>query len=269
MDVQSQVLHKTSHDQSHVLSQLLGSIVNDSIEVVDMTQVLNEDTPVIQLPEPFKNTGGFQFKQLSKYDETGPVCYWNDFVAGEHCGTHFDAPNHWVTGRENASVDKIPVKNLIGEARVINIKEKCIENPDYCLTVEDIEEYEAEFGQIPKHSWVLLYTGWAEYLNSEKYFNTDRDGLSHTPGFTPEASRFLVERDILGVGVETVGTDAGIAHTFDPPFPSHHIMHQANKYGLAQLTNVDKLPPKGAVLIAAPLKIENGSGSPIRAIALV
>lgn len=122
MDVQSQVLHKTSHDQSHVLSQLLGSIVNDSIEVVDMTQVLNEDTPVIQLPEPFKNTGGFQFKQLSKYDETGPVCYWNDFVAGEHCGTHFDAPNHWVTGRENASVDKIPVKNLIGEARVINIK---------------------------------------------------------------------------------------------------------------------------------------------------
>lgn len=115
----------------------------------------------------------------------------------------------------------------------------------------------------------MLYTGWAEYLNSEKYFNTDRDGLSHTPGFTPEASRFLVERDILGVGVETVGTDAGIAHTFDPPFPSHHIMHQANKYGLAQLTNVDKLPPKGAVLIAAPLKIENGSGSPIRAIALV
>lgn len=269
MNVQTQRVNQTLDGQSKVLSQMLEGIINDSIEVIDLTQVLNENTPVIDLPEPFVNTSSFQMKRLSKYDETGPVCYWNDLTLGEHCGTHFDAPNHWVSGKENDSVDKIPAKNLIGEARVINIKDKCKENTDYCLTVEDIKEYEAKYGEIPKHSWVLLYTGWAEHINSEKFFNIDEEGLSHTPGFTPEASRFLVKRDILGVGVETVGTDAGIAHTFDPPFPSHHFMHEANKYGLAQLTNLDKLPPKGAILIATPLKIENGSGSPIRAIALV
>lgn len=267
MNVQSQVLSKKPGNQA--LNQVLEGLANDSIEVVDLTQVLNEDTPVIQLPEPFVNTSSFKSTQISKYDATGPVCYWNDLTLGEHCGTHFDAPNHWISGKENDSVDKIPAKRLIGEARVINIKAKSEENPDYCLTVEDIKEYEAEYGEIPKDSWVLLYTGWSEYVNGDKFFNVDENGLSHTPGFTPEASKLLVERDILGVGVETVGTDAGIAHTFNPPFPSHHFMHEANKYGLAQLTNLDKLPPKGAILIAAPLKIEHGSGSPMRAIALV
>jgi len=269
MKTESQAKCEKVGDQTEILSMMFESIVNDSIVVVDLTQALDETTPVIDLPEPFVNTSSFHMKQLSKYDETGPVCYWNDLTLGEHCGTHFDAPNHWVSGKENDSIDEIPTKNMIGEACVINIKSKCKENPDYCLTVEDIKEYEEEHGEIPKHSWVLLNTGWADYINDEKYFNIDEDGLSHTPGFTPDASRFLVKRDILGVGVETVGTDAGIAHTFDPPFPSHHFMHEANKYGLAQLTNLDKLPAKGAILIATPLKITNGSGSPVRAIALV
>lgn len=257
--------------ESTVLGKMLDGIINHSIEVIDLTQILCEETPVIQLPEPFANTGGFRFKPLSKYDEAGPAFYWNDFVAGEHCGTHFDAPNHWISGRDNDGVDTIPVKNMIGEACVINIKEKCKENPDYCLTVEDIKNFEEQYGSIRKHSWVLVHTGWADYINDhEKFFNCDANGMPHTPGISKEASEFLVsERDILGVGVETVGTDAGIAGTFDPPFPNHYFMHKANKYGLAQLTNLDKLPPKGAILIATPLKILNGSGSPIRAIALV
>lgn len=270
MNIQSQEVNKMLDPPLELLSKMLDSVVNDSIMVIDLTQVLNEKTPVIDLPEPFINTSRFQMKQLSKYDETGPVCYWNDLTLGEHCGTHFDAPNHWFSGKENDSIDTIPTKNMVGEARVINIKEKCKRNPNYCLTVEDIKEYEEEHGEIPRHSWVLLHTGWAEYINDHKFLNINKEGLSNTPGFTPEASRFLAtDRDILGVGVETVGTDAGIAHTFDPPFPSHHYMHEANKYGLAQLTNLDKLPPKGAILIATPLKIMNGSGSPVRAIALV
>lgn len=270
MNGKAQVINKLDN-KTQILSEILDSIINDSIEVVDLTQVLNEDTPVIGLPEPFVNTGSFQMKRLSKYDETGPVCYWNDLTLGEHCGTHFDAPNHWFSGKENDSIDAIPTKNMIGEACVINIKEKCKENPNYCLTVEDIKKYEEMHGEIPKHAWVLLHTGWAEYINDHgKYFNINEEGLSNTPGFTPEASKFLAkDRDILGVGVETVGTDAGIAHTFEPPFPSHHYMHEANKYGLAQLTNLDKLPSRGAILIATPLKIANGSGSPVRAIALV
>jgi|SRR5699024_9996067 len=189
---------------------------------------------------------------------------------GEHCGTHFDAPVHWVSGKDHQSVDEIPVKKLIGEASVIDIKEKCDKNPDYCLTIEDIEEFEESHGKIPQHSWVLIYTGWAEHIDDEKFFNIGEDGQPHTPGTTVEAAKFLAnERDILGVGVEPVGTDAGIAATFETPFPNHYFMHEANKYGLASLANVDKLPPRGSILIATPLKIEEGSGSPVRVIALV
>ena len=256
---------------SDMLQQLLEQIVSEEIKVIDLSQPLNEQTPVIHLPEPFANTGGFKYVQLSNYDETGPGWYWNDFVAGEHVGTHFDAPNHWITGRENDGVDTMPIKNMIGEACVINVTEKCAVNPDYLLTVEDIEAFEEEHGRISEHTWVILHSGWGKYgQNSDLFFNVGDDGMPHTPGFSVEASRFLVnERNILGVGVETVGTDAGIAATFDPPFPNHHFMHESNRYGLAQLTNVDQLPPRGAIIIATPLNITGGSGSPIRPIALV
>lgn len=255
----------------HVLENLMAGILNGQVEVIDMAQPLNEDTPVIQLPEPFKNAGGFKYIQLSKYDEGGPAWYWNDFVAGEHCGTHFDAPNHWISGKDGDGVDTMPMKNMIGEACVIDISRQCEEDPDYCLTVADIAAYEKQYGRLPEHSWVILYTGWGKYAqDKEKFFNIGKDGMPHTPGFSKEASIFLAqERNILGVGVETVGTDAGIAAKFDPPFPNHYYMHEANRYGLAQLANVDKLPPRGAILIATPLKITNGSGSPIRPIALV
>ena len=99
--------------------------------------------------------------------------------------------------------------------------------------------------------------------------NVDDSG-PHSPGFTPDCVRFLAfERDVMGVGVETVGTDAGQAGGFDPAFPAHTIMHGAGKLGLASLNNLDQLPATGAVIIAAPLKIVNGSGSPLRVLALV
>ena len=254
-----------------ILTELLNRIVNEQIEVVDLAQVLNENTPIIQLPEPNANSGGFKFRQLSKYDETGQDCYWNDFVAGEHVGTHFDAPVHWFTGKDLDSVDQIPMKNMIGEAYVIDIREKVKQDPDYCLTVSDIQAFESQYGKIQSHSWVLIHSGWSQYIHDhEKFYNVGEDGWPHTPGMTKEAAIFLVEeRDILGAGVETVGTDAGMAASFDPPLPCHHYFLGANKYGLAQLTNLDKLPPTGSVLVVSPLKIENGSGSPVRVIALV
>ena len=254
-----------------MLQNLLQSIVSEEIKVIDLAQPLNEQTPVIQLPEPFANTGGFKYVQLSNYDESGPGWYWNDFVAGEHVGTHFDAPNHWVTGRENDGVDTMPIKNMIGEACVINLTEQCAVNPDYLLTKDDILAFEQEYGRIPEQAWVILHSGWGKYgQDPDKFFNIGEDGMSHTPGFSAEASQFLVnERSILGVGVETVGTDAGLAGSFDPPFPNHHIMHEANRYGLVQFANVDQLPPRGAIIIATPLKITGGSCSPIRPIALV
>lgn len=256
---------------STVLTDLMSKILDHSVEVVDLTQKLNENTPVIELPEPFVDTKGFKMEQISKYDENGPFFYWNNISLGEHCGTHFDAPVHWISGKDYQHVDEIPAKRLIGEACVIDITEKCEKDPDYCMTIEDIKEFEEKYGEIPPHSWVLIHTGWAKYNDDhDKFFNVGKDGQPHTPGTTVEASKFLAHnRNILGVGVETVGTDAGIAGTFDPPFPNHYFMHGANKYGLASLTNLDRLPSRGSIVIASPLKIEGGSGSPARVIALV
>ncbi|AXF56954.1 cyclase family protein [Salicibibacter kimchii] len=252
------------------LTELMGNIIDHSIEVVDLTHVLNEDTPVIQLPEPFVNTKGFKIDRISKYDDNGPFFYWNNISMGEHCGTHFDAPVHWISGRGHQHVDEIPAEKLIGEACVINIKEKCDNDPDYLLTIADIEEYEANHGKIPPHSWVLVHTGWDKYVDDKRFLNVGEDGQSHTPGPTAEAAEFLAtKRDILGFGVEPVGTDAGLASTFETPFPAHYFMHQENKYGLASLKNLDKLPPRGSIVIASPLRIDGGSGSPARVMALV
>src|SRR4029453_6321862 len=115
---------------------------------------------------------------------------------------------------------------------------------------------------------VLLRTDWSKRSAPTAFLNVGADG-PHSPGFHKETSEFLAqERDVLGVGVETVGTDAGQAGRFDPPFPNHTIMHSAGKFGLASLCNLDQLPPTGAILIAAPLKIVRGSGSPLRVIAI-
>ena len=122
--------------------------------------------------------------------------------------------------------------------------------------------------RIPAQCWVLLRTDWSKRAPVD-YVNLRADG-AHTPGPAPEAVRFLVEeRDVLGFGTETIGTDAGQAQHFNPPYPAHHYMHGAGRYGLQCLINLDRLPPTGALIIAAPLKIRQGSGSPLRVLALV
>jgi kynurenine formamidase len=133
---------------------------------------------------------------------------------------------------------------------------------------EHVVAWEATHGRIPAGAWVLLRTGWSKRTSAKEFLNVTDDG-PHTPGFHQSTSTMLAtERDVTGVGVETVGTDAGQAGTFDPPFPNHSIMHGAGKFGLASLCNLDQLPATGAVVIAAPLRIVNGSGSPLRVLAI-
>ena len=128
-----------------------------------------------------------------------------------------------------------------------------------------------EHGRIPDGAWVILRTGWGSRASDgEAFFNPDDTGMPHYPGFGLESATFLTtERDILGVGTEAVGSDAAVGATADPAFPNHFTMHGAGKYGLTQLANVDQLPVTGAVVISTPLKIDRGSGSPVRVIALV
>ena len=256
---------------SEALAMLVSGIVGGGIRVVDLTVPLEASTQTIQLPPPFAPSKPFSLEEISRYDERGPAWYWNNIACGEHTGTHFDAPVHWVTGKDypNNATHNIPVDRFIGPACVIDVAKQAAANPDFLITQAVVEEWEAKHGRIPSHAWVLIRTDWSKHGTSKKFLNAGPDG-SHTPGFDPKCVPFLArERDILGVGVETVGTDAGQAHSFDPMFPCHTIMHGSNKFGLASLTNLDQLPPTGAVVIAPPLKIVNGSGSPLRVLALV
>ena len=253
------------------LDTLAESILTGSIRVVDLTQPLSPTTKVIELPPDFAASPPFTMEEISRYDERGPAWYWNWFKCGEHTGTHFDAPIHWVTGKDydRNATDTIDPKRFFGQAFVLDVADEVAKNDDFLLTPEYIESWEAKHSRITPSSWALIRTDWSQHAESDKYLNMAEDG-GHTPGFSPDAVRFLSEeRDVLGVGVETVGTDAGQAPTFDPMFPCHTLMHGANKFGLASLTNLDQLPPTGALVIAPPLKIVDGSGSPLRVLALV
>ncbi len=252
------------------LASLIEGLADGSIEVVDLTQPLSEQTPLIQLPEPFVNTPGWKLRELSRYDDRGPAWYWNAFEGGEHVGTHFDAPIHWVTGQDKEDVSQVPVRNLVGPAVVIDKSADCAADPDFLLSVDHVKAFEKEHGPLPEGGWLLYRTGWdARAHDQQAFLNADETG-PHTPGIEVECSRWLAsEAPIVGIGVETVGTDAGAAHSFDPPFPCHSHMLGAGKYGLTQLANLAEVPPTGAVLLVAPLKIVGGSGSPCRALAFV
>ncbi len=254
-----------------LLAQLADALATGAVRVVDLTQPLGPATPVIDLPPIFAASPGVTIDQISCYDERGPGWYWNTLRFGEHTGTHFDAPVHWITGKDlpNNACDTIPASRFVGPACVVDVTGDVARDPDFLLTPDRIESWEREHGRIPAGAWLLLHTGWSRRADPKAFLNVAADG-PHSPGFRADASRMLAhERDVLGVGVETIGTDAGQAGTFDPPFPNHTIMHGAGKFGLASLCNLDQLPPTGAIVLAAPLKIVNGSGSPLRVIALV
>ena len=253
-----------------ILSSFAEALTTGRIEVVDLTAPLSAATPVIQLPPQFAQTAGFELEELSRYDDRGPAWYWNNFRTGEHTGTHFDAPNHWVTGRDGDDVASVPVRRLVGPAAVLDFSAQVAEDPDFLLEVEHVQQWEAAHGPLPEGGWLLYRTGWdTRAFSQEDFLNADESG-PHTPGISPECAQWLAEQaPVIGLGVETVGTDAGAAHSFDPPFPCHAALMGSGKYGLTQLQNLDRLPPTGTLLVAAPLPIVAGSGSPARVLALV
>ena len=257
---------------ANILSNLGAALLSGSVKVVDLTAPLGPETPVIYLPPDFaRNTPAVKVHNISHYDDNGPFWAWNWLELGEHTGTHFDAPVHWITGKDykDGTTDKIPVQNLVGPVNVIDRSKETAANPDYLLTVESIKEWEAEHGDIEAGSWVVLRSDWYKRGGStQEFLNADENG-PHSPGPTAEAIQYLLSKNIMGWGSETVGTDAGSAGGMTPPFPAHNLVHKANRYGLASLCHLDQLPPKGAILIAAPLKFVDGTGSPIRALALV
>jgi kynurenine formamidase len=248
-----------------VLADLLVALSDGTVEVVDLTAPLSAQTPILMLPEPFGQTDRFALTEISHYDDRGPAWYWNNIVTGEHTGTHFDAPIHWVSGRYGADVGQVPARRLVAPAAVLDFTEESAD-PDFLLEVDHIRVWEVDHGPLPAGGWLLYRTGWDARSHDEAAFING----GSTPGMSVECARWLAEESpIQGVGVETVGTDAGAAHSFDPPFPCHSFLLGNDKYGLTQLQNLAALPRTGAVVIAGPLPIVGGSGSPCRVLALV
>jgi kynurenine formamidase len=252
------------------LSALAEALSGGSVEVVDLTSPLSAETPVIQLPPEFGQTATFALEEISRYDDRGPGWYWNNFRSGEHTGTHFDAPNHWVTGQHGEDVASVPARKLIAPAVVLDFSDHAAADPDFLLEVEHIREWEKTHGALPDGGWLLYRTGWDVRSASQQEFLNANETGPHTPGVSPECARWIAEEaPVIGMGVETVGTDAGAAHSFDPPFPCHAALMGAGKYGLTQLQNLAQLPPTGTLLLVAPLPIVTGSGSPARVLALI
>ncbi|HEX9879280.1 MAG TPA: cyclase family protein [Candidatus Binatia bacterium] len=246
-----------------VLFPLLPAWALDESKIVDLTYSFDSDTVY------WPTARSFELERVAF--EKGAAGYWyaaNNLRMAEHGGTHMDAPVHFA--EHGWTAEQVPVHRLIGPAVVVDVRRQAAETPDYRLSVDDLRRWEGTNGRIPQGAIVLVFTGWGNFWPDKKrYLGSDKPGDTehlHFPGFSAEAARFLVEqRDIDAVGVDTASMDHGPSKDF----PVHRILGAANKPGLENVANLDRLPPKGALLIALPMKIRGGSGGPARIIALL
>jgi kynurenine formamidase len=252
------------------VTDLIAGLADGSVKVIDLTQPLSETTPVLVLPEPFANTPHLSRTNLSHFDDDGPAWAWDVLTLGEHTGTHFDAPIHWITGQDGEDVASVAPGRLAGPVAVVDKSAEVAADPGYLLTAADLDAYEAEHGQIAPGTWLVFGTGWGARAQDEAAFlNLGPEGPT-SPGPDVSGARWLAEHpNVVGFGVETVGIDAGSAGGMDPGFPVHNFLLGAGRYGLTQLANVDALPASGALIVVAPLKLVKGTGAPSRVLAFV
>jgi kynurenine formamidase len=230
----------------------------EAASVVDLTHVLGAGIPLYSLSDAQPNgetlvtveANGF-FKKLWTFDE--------------HSSTHMDAPAHFVA--DGTTVDNLDAGMFVAPLAVVDIRAKAEEDADAMVTPEDLADWEAANGELPAGAFVAMWSGWAKRWPSvEDYRNADEAGVMHFPGFHPDAAAFLVEeRDIVGIGVDTLSLDHGASSTFE----THVTVLGAGKYGLENLMNLDKVPAVGASVMVGIPRYEAGSGGPCRVLALV
>src|SRR5918995_4126873 len=155
------------------LAMLVADLACGRVDVIDLSQPLGPETPVIGLPPMFAPSPGVTIDVISKYDDRGPAWYWNTIQMGEHTGTHFDAPVHWITGKDlpGNACDTIPAARFVGPACVIDVTEDVGRDPDFLLTPQRIEAWEREHGTIPAGAWVLLRSGWSRRSDANEFLN--------------------------------------------------------------------------------------------------
>lgn len=230
-----------------------------SLSVIDLTHTLDDHSPNWEGTEQ----SPFQAEELGNLARDG--YYSRIFKTQEHYGTHMDAPAHFAA--DVWTVDQIPADRLVRPLIVLQLPAKALGEPDYAVSVQDIANWERSFGQIPEGAVVMAYTGWEQYWHSPvRYRNQQADGLTHYPGFSLEAAEFLVNtRHIVGLGIDTMSVDIGATTTY----PVHQFTSRAGLYHLENVANLGRVPPVGATLVVAPVKLEAGSGAPVRLLALV
>ena len=233
------------------------------LELVDLSWSYGEDT--LFRPTAMQK---FDLKEVAYGISDGGYLYSAyDFCAPEHGGTHLDAPRHFS---ENGwTSEAIPLDRLLTPAVVLDISAEASADRDYRLTVGDVEAWEAEHGEIPAGSTVYLRTGWGErWPDAMRYLGDDTVGDAtklHFPSYGEAAARLLVERGVAALGIDTASIDYGASEDFIV----HQVVNGANVIGLENVANLERLSPTGAWTVALPMKIENGSGGPVRILGLV
>jgi len=226
--------------------------------VIDLTHTLNAQVPTYEPPAK----PAIQVKTVATIAKDG--YFAREISLPEHFGTHLDAPAHFVQGMW--SVDQIPTERLVAPLVVMDISENAKGNPDYQISVEDIAAWEKVHDQIPLNSVVMARTGWDSRWNSVKdYRNADSKGVMHFPGYSEDAAHFLVEgRKVVGIGIDTLSIDYGPSKDF--PVHQYDLGHSV--YQLENVANLDRAPASGGLVVIAPMKLEGGSGAPVRILAL-
>lgn len=223
----------------------------DKFELIDLTHTLSSDIP------HWQPVCGFQSHLIADYDQ-GYRGQTLQMVAG--IGTHIDAPAHFI--EDGSDIASLALNQLVTHACVIDVSAKA--HPDYFITYADIIEYEKLHGEIVKNSLVIAYTGWSKHWpNKNKYRNEDDKGVMHFPGFSEESARLLLERNIAGIGIDTLSPDGS---NYD--FPVHKLLLSCGCYMIENIANANLLRAKGDYVIALPLKIKGGTESPARIIGL-
>lgn len=226
-------------------------------KAVDLTQPMYMGMPFWPGTEPIK------IERLADYDKGYRM---HKFTMWENIGTHVDSPSHFAAGKGKRTIDQLPLDQLIVPIVVINVQKKAAIDDDYLLTVKDITDWEAQYGKIRKGELVVMNTGWyLKFPDASAYVNQAADGVLHFPGFSAAAAELLVERDVAGIGIDTLSLDPGN----DLSFPVHNVMLAANKYQIENLNNLDALPVTGAVVVIGVLPVRDGSQAQARVFALI
>jgi len=236
---------------------MLDEILSGKTRVIDLSYAINEK--LVPWPGDEK---WFEAKVNASVEKNG--YFTRSFWMLEHYGTHLDAPAHFPPGK--ATVDQIPAKQLFGPAAVLDVRADAAKDADYQLPAARVEEWEKRHGRIPAGAIVLLRTGWASrWPDAQRYRNQDAQGEMHFPGFSVESAKMLIERRVSGLGCDTMSIDCGAS----ADFAVHHLTLGSGLYHLENLADLSALPETGAFLVAAPIKLEGGSGGPVRVFALL